>query len=182
MSRFFIPILTVFFGLSFFAQPAQAAPRSVDGYLIDFVHTPEEITVGKKITLAFTLVDEETQEVVNPESVALRIVLGDQTFFAGNFRPESNNVTFTHVFPLAGEYRLEAQFRVDEDTSLAADFDVSVGEGQLSALTDNGVGEQSKKGSVWLPLVVLLLLTAFCIKMRGRNEHHIASSNRVVRR
>lgn len=181
MQRLFISLCLILL-CAVFSLPAYAAPRSVDGYLVDFVHTPEQLKVGKKTTLAFTLVDEETQEVVNPQSVAVRVALGEQTFFSGNFRPESNNVTFVQVFPLPGEYRIEAQFQGEEGTLVGTDFSVSVAEGELSAVTDNGDSSQSQKGNVWLPLVVLFLLTGFCIKMRGRNEHHIASSHRVVRR
>jgi len=89
----------------------------VDGHLIDFGYSPEFIEVGEPANFAFNLVDPDTEQPIEFESLWVRISSPERIVFVGSLFPElSGNVTFNYTFDEASVYVIDAVFRgVDGD-------------------------------------------------------------------
>lgn len=93
------------------AHMAAGQDIAVDGYILDFGYDPAIPQAGSQTTLAFNFADSETQTPLVPESVWLRISLGEELVFAGVLAPQNGNVTLTYTFPNAGDYSIDASYR-----------------------------------------------------------------------
>jgi hypothetical protein len=98
----------------------------VDGYLLDFGYTPSKLVEGEKVILAFNLVDPETEDVLDYESLWVRIS-NEEVVFSGTFHVEENHVGFSYIFAESGEYKVTARFNGYDGVLAENDFYVEVG-------------------------------------------------------
>jgi hypothetical protein len=101
--------------------------KVIDGYLIDFGYDPGAPKKGDKVILAFNLVDDETKETLDFDSVWVRISLEDAIVFSGTFHPEDKHVGLSYVFFKEGKYEIVSRFKKDGEILTVSDFDLEVG-------------------------------------------------------
>jgi hypothetical protein len=100
--------------------------KEVDDYIIDFGYSPENPTTKDKVAIALTLFDKN-EEVIEPESVWIRISNSEKVIFAGTFKP-NENIAFTYNFPEEDTYEITARFNNDKETIVETDFSLEIKE------------------------------------------------------
>lgn len=110
----------------FFLFAAPALAHLADGidvrsgaYLIDMGWSEKVLAAREPITFAFNLVDPKLSQAVAYDNVFVRLSSGNSVAFAGEFRPEAKNVTFTTTFADAGTYDVLARFKDAQGKVLA---------------------------------------------------------------
>ena len=101
--------------------------KVIDNYLIDFGYSPENPNTNDKVAIALTLFDAN-QEVIEPDSVWIRISSSKEVVFAGTLKPKNGNVAFTYKFPYAGNYEITSRFSDDKETIVETDFHIKIEE------------------------------------------------------
>lgn len=102
--------------------------KVVDSYLLDFGYSPKESSIDGKVTMAFSLLNNTNREVIEPESVWIRIASSKEVVFAGTLKQESGNVAFTYKFPYADNYLITARYKGNEKTIVETDFNIKIKE------------------------------------------------------
>ena len=102
--------------------------KTADGYLLDFGYSPKEPSIDDKVIMAFSLLNNTNQEVIEPESVWIRIASSKEVVFAGTLKQESGNAAFTYKFPYADDYIITARYKDSEKAIAEADFNINVKE------------------------------------------------------
>ena len=102
--------------------------KIIGEYIADFSYSPKEPSVDGKVTMAFSLLNSTNQEVIEPESVWIRISSSKEVVFAGTLKLESGNVAFTYKFPYADDYTITARYNDNEKTIATTDFNIKIRE------------------------------------------------------
>ena len=102
--------------------------KVIGEYLADFSYSPEEPSIDGKVTMAFSLLNNTNQEIIEMESVWIRISSSKEVVFAGTLKQESGNVAFTYKFPYADDYIITARYKDSEKAIAEADFNINVKE------------------------------------------------------
>lgn len=102
--------------------------KVIDEYLADFSYSPKEPGIDGKVTMAFSLLNNTNLEVIEPESVWIRIFSSKEVVFAGTLKQESENVAFTYKFPYADDYIITARYNDNEKTIVTTDFNIKIRE------------------------------------------------------
>lgn len=102
--------------------------KVVDSYLLDFSYSPKEPGIDGKVTMAFSLLNNTNREVIETESVWIRIASSNEAVFAGTLKQESGNVAFTYKFPYADDYIITARYKDSEKTIAETDFNIKIKE------------------------------------------------------
>ncbi|MCH8067493.1 MAG: hypothetical protein IIC69_02820, partial [Nanoarchaeota archaeon] len=98
--------------------------KTIGNYLIDFGYSPENPNTNDKVAIALTLFDTN-QEVIEPDSVWVRISSSKEVVFAGTLKPKNGNVAFTYKFPYAGNYEITSRFSDDKETIVEINFSIN---------------------------------------------------------
>ena len=101
--------------------------KTIGNYLIDFGYSPENPNTNDKVAIALTLFDAN-QEVIEPDSVWIRISSSKEVVFAGTLKPKNGNVAFTYKYPYAGDYEITSRFSDDKETIVETDFHIKIEE------------------------------------------------------
>ena len=99
--------------------------KTIGNYLIDFGYSPENPNTNDKVAIALTLFDTN-QEVIEPDSVWVRISSSKEVIFAGTLKPKNGNVAFTYKFPYAGNYEITSRFSDDKETIVEINFSINI--------------------------------------------------------
>ena len=99
--------------------------KTIGNYLIDFGYSPENPNTNDKVAIALTLFDTN-QEVIEPDSVWVRISSSKEVVFAGTLKPLNGNVAFTYKFPYADTYEITGRFNDDKETIVEVNFNVNI--------------------------------------------------------
>ena len=102
--------------------------KIIGEYLADFSYSPKEPSIDGKVTMAFLLLNSSNQEVIETESIWIRISSSKEVVFAGTLKQESGNVAFTYKFPYADNYIIAARYNGNGDTIVEADFNIKIKE------------------------------------------------------
>jgi hypothetical protein len=102
--------------------------KVVGDYIIDFGYQPKDLTAEEAVVLAFTLQDKDTNEIVVPKNVWIRIAEGEKVIFTGILQPDQDQVLITYTFPRAAEYEITARF---SEPGVEARFNVAVNDVNL---------------------------------------------------
>jgi len=106
--------------------------KEIGDYVVDFGYSPENPKTTDNVAIALTLFDTN-QEVIEPESVWVRISSSKEVVFAGTLKPENGNVAFTYKFPYADKYDITARFNDSKETIVKTNFNIQI-EGKISNL------------------------------------------------
>ena len=99
--------------------------KVVDNYKVDFGYSPENPNTNDKVAIALTLFDTN-QEVIEPDSVWVRISSSKEVIFAGTLKPKNGNAAFTYKFPYAGNYEITSRFIYDKETIVEINFIINI--------------------------------------------------------
>ena len=99
--------------------------KTIGNYLIDFGYSPENPNTNDKVAIALTLFDTN-QEVIEPDSVWVRISSSKEVVFAGTLKPKNGNAAFTYKFPYAGNYEITSRFSDDKETIVEINFSINI--------------------------------------------------------
>ncbi|MEK6876566.1 MAG: hypothetical protein AABX63_04085 [Nanoarchaeota archaeon] len=102
--------------------------KVVGEYLVDFSYSPKEPSIDDKAAMAFSLLNNTNREVIEPESVWIRLSSSKEVVFAGTLKQESGNVAFTYKFPYADDYIITARYKDSEKTIVETDFNIKIKE------------------------------------------------------
>ena len=102
--------------------------KIIGEYIADFSYSPKEPSVDGKVTMAFSLLNNTNQEIIELESIWVRISSPKEVVFAGTLKQESGNVAFTYKFPYADDYIIAARYNSDRETIAEADFNIKIKE------------------------------------------------------
>ena len=102
--------------------------KVIGEYLADFSYSPKEPSIDSKVTIAFSLLNNTNQEVIELESVWIRISSSREVVFAGTLKQESGNAAFTYKFPYADDYIITTRYNDNEKTIVTADFNIKIRE------------------------------------------------------
>ncbi len=102
--------------------------KAIGEYLMDFSYSPKDPSIDDKVTMDFSLSNNTNQEVIETESVWIRISSSKEVVFAGTLKQESGNVAFTYKFPYADNYAIKAKYNDNENTIAEADFNLKIKE------------------------------------------------------
>jgi len=102
--------------------------KIIGEYLADFSYSPKEPSIDGKVTMAFSLLNSSNQEVIETESIWIRISSSKEVVFAGTLKLESGNVAFTYKFPYADDYTITARYNDNEKTIATTDFNIKIRE------------------------------------------------------
>ena len=102
--------------------------KAIGEYLADFSYSPEEPSIDGKVTMAFSLLNNTNQEIIEMESVWIRISSSKEVVFAGTLKQESGNVAFTYKFPYTDDYTITARYNDNEKTIVTTDFSIKIRE------------------------------------------------------
>ena len=102
--------------------------KAIGEYLVDFSYSPKEPSIDGKVTMAFSLLNSTNQEVIEPESVWIRISSSKEVVFAGTLKQESGNVAFAYKFPYADDYTITTRYNDNEKTIVTTDFNIKIRE------------------------------------------------------
>ena len=100
--------------------------KVIDAFIVDFGYSPSEPEALKPVTLAFNLVEKDSEDPIDVEKVWIRISSEEDVVFTGNFQPDNGNVALTYTFAEKGGYEITAKFIEGEETLLETDFKVNV--------------------------------------------------------
>ena len=110
--------------------------KVVDGYLIDFGYSPEELVSGANIQFTAGLVDNESKEIADFENVWVRISKANRVLFASTLEKSmSQDASFLYNFSEPGIYEITVRFQkfneeVPEtrlaETIVETSFDVNI--------------------------------------------------------
>ena len=112
--------------LSSYAHLEAGEDKAVGGYIVDFGYSPKNPTYDEKVIFAFNLLNASTSEVIEPESVWVRISNKEQVVFSGTFKPEAQHVAFIYKFPGAGEYVIEPAFKNNGISIAESEFSITI--------------------------------------------------------
>jgi hypothetical protein len=102
--------------------------KVVGEYLVDFSYSPKEPSIDDKAAMAFSLLNNTNREVIEPESVWIRLSSSKEVVFAGTLKQESGNMAFTYKFPYADDYIITARYKDSEKTIVETDFNIKIKE------------------------------------------------------
>ena len=102
--------------------------KAIGEYLMDFSYSPKEPKIEDKVTMAFSLLNNTNLEVIEPESVWIRIASSKEVVFAGTLKQESGNVAFTYKFPYTDNYIITARFLDGKETIVETSFSIKIKE------------------------------------------------------
>ena len=102
--------------------------KAIGEYLADFSYSPKEPSINDKVTIAFSLLNNTDQEIIELESIWIRISSPKEVVFAGTLKQESGNVAFTYKFPYADDYIIAARYNGNGETIAEADFNIKIKE------------------------------------------------------
>ena len=120
---FIIGILNIFLVV---AHLDVGVDKVVDGYLIDFGYGPENPTTEDKVSMNMVFLNESTRGSVDIDSVWLRFSNPEEVVFAGTMKPDQSIISWTYVFPKAGNYDIEARFIKDGETLSESSFNLEI--------------------------------------------------------
>ena len=135
----------------------------VGDYILDFGYDPAFPQAGGATTLAFNFADAKAQTALSPESVWVRISLGDKIVFSGVEAAQNGNVTMTFDFPEPGDYAIDASYRY-QGNDIKTTFPLKVS--SLPPAVSNAV-EHAAIPSYVIAAAVLAVLIAVRIR-RGK--------------
>lgn len=87
-----------------------------DGYILDFGYDPAPPVAGEPVTFALNLADAKSMSAVPAIGIWVRIIKDGKAVFAGTFKPDNGNATFTAVLPDEGRYDVTARFILKDKT------------------------------------------------------------------
>ena len=124
----FLLIMILFIGLSSssYAHLEAGEDKTFDGYMVDFGYSPKTPIENEKIAIALNLLNCSTNEVIEPESVWIRISNKEKVVFSGTFKPEAQHVAFIYIFHDAGDYEIKSAFKKNEAVVAEAEFLITV--------------------------------------------------------
>jgi len=102
--------------------------KAIGEYLADFGYSPKEPGIDGKVTMAFSLLNNTNREVIETESVWVRIASSNEVVFAGTLKQESGNVAFAYKFPYADDYIITTRYNDNEKTIVTTDFNIKIRE------------------------------------------------------
>jgi len=130
--------------------------KVIDNYKVDFGYSPENPTTTDKVAITLTLFDTN-QEVIEPDSVWIRISSSKEVVFAGTLKPLNGNVAFTYKFSSADNYDITARFNDDKETIVETNFSIEITETVQIYYYSFGI-------------IVLLVIVFIIIKLRVLNK------------
>ena len=130
--------------------------KVIDNYKVDLGYSPENPKTTDNVAIALTLFDTN-QEVIEPDSVWIRISSSKEVVFAGTLKPLNGNVAFTYKFPSADNYDITARFNDDKETIVETNFSIEITETVSIYYYSFGI-------------IVLLIIIFIIIKLRVLNK------------
>ncbi len=101
--------------------------KTVSKYFIDIGYDPSVMTEGEQTTFSFTILTDNTKDLVEFDSVWVRIMEGRRAILATGIDAGINSApTMIYTFPKDGEYRLFVRFEKGDDTLAEAEFPMTV--------------------------------------------------------
>ncbi len=101
--------------------------KTVSKYFIDVGYDPFEMTEGDQTTFSFTILTDSTKDLVEFDSVWVRIMDGKRAILATGIDAGINSApTLIYTFPREGEYTLFVRFEKGDETLAEADFPMTV--------------------------------------------------------
>lgn len=97
----------------------------VDGYEIDFGYSPLVPISDASSTLSFNLLDPDSNEPIEYDTLRVRITKESEIHFAGSLEPKFGNVIFSYSFPKEGLYDVLVDFQ-NEESLVTYTFQVQV--------------------------------------------------------
>lgn len=100
--------------------------KVIDNYQIDFGYSPENPQISDNVAIALTLFNNTNQEVIEPESVWVRISSSKNVIFAGTLKPLNGNIAFTFKFPEVDDYEVLVRFNQDKKALVETNFNLKI--------------------------------------------------------
>jgi len=162
MKKIILTGLIIFwaYGISL-AHLAGDIDKVVDGYLIDLGWDPDPLLAHRTANFSLNLVKPETQQVVEPEKVWVRISHSDAVIFSGTFAPAAGHVVFQTLLDKPDHYEIRARFENIESKTIETRFEVDV------------VSSALKEKQIYLGLILIVLEAgAFFVVGKPKHKKH----------
>ena len=139
-----------------------------NGYLIDFGYSPEKPATNDLVSLSLEIYEEETNALIVPSSVDIKISLNDETIFESSLQPDSGQILLKEKFLQGGDYNIEAVFYSEDEQLVQESFNFNV--------DDNNVDPTLRKyndlfgTTPFFTEIIIIVLAIIGIFVLGRIE------------
>lgn len=98
----------------------------VNGYLIDFGHSPKNPGTVNSTFINFNILENSTQLPVNVTGAWIRISDKENVIFAATLKPAEGNAGMLFTFPREGDYEIAARFYIGPEVIAENKYDIEV--------------------------------------------------------
>ena len=136
-----------------------------EGFIVDFGYEPGTVKEKQRSTLAFNLLNADTEELIEPSRVWVRISDKEDIVFAGNLAPQAKHVAFSYTFPRSGSYEITARFFGGDELLVEHEFDLEV---------ERKSKKGKSKGIYFVKLLVLIVIVGaiYWYVKKGKKKKH----------